>query len=89
MNVRHLWFAFILVVVLSFAVLGWTGVQIYQSAPPVPDRVVTSDGRELIGPGEIPNGQNVWQSMGGMRGRLDLGTRRLRGAGLERRLVAS
>jgi len=53
-------------VVLSFAVLGWTGMRIYQQAPPVPERVVVSDGRELIGAGEIHLGQNVWQSMGGM-----------------------
>ena len=51
---------------LSFAVLGWTGFRIYQSAPPVPDRVVTTDGRQLIGPRDIHDGQNVWQSMGGM-----------------------
>jgi nitric oxide reductase subunit B len=66
MSFRKLWISFGLVVVLSFAVLGWTGIRIYQEAPPVPDRVVTSEGRELIGAGEIHHGQNVWQSMGGM-----------------------
>ena len=66
MSVKRLWLAFGLVVVLSFAVLGWTGFRIYQEAPPVPDRVVTTDGRELIRPGEIHDGQNVWQSIGGM-----------------------
>jgi nitric oxide reductase subunit B len=66
MSFRRLWLAFGLVVALSFAVLGWTGVRIYQEMPPVPDRVVTTDGRELIGPGDIFGGQNVWQSMGGM-----------------------
>ena len=39
---KKLWIAFALVVVLSFAVLGWVGVRIYQQAPPVPDRVVTT-----------------------------------------------
>ena len=63
---RKLWLAFTAVVVLSFAVLGWTGFRIYQQAPPVPTRVVTTDGRQLIGPGEIYGGQNVWQSIGGM-----------------------
>ena len=53
MSFRKLWIAFGLVVLLSFAVLGWTGVRIYQSMPPVPDRVVTSDGTEVIGAGEI------------------------------------
>jgi nitric oxide reductase subunit B len=66
MSVRKLWLAFGLVVGMSFAVLGWTGLRIYQSAPPVPDRVVTSDGREVIGREDVHNGQNVWQSLGGM-----------------------
>src|SRR5688572_30063137 len=63
---RKLWFAFAAVIVLSFAVLGWTGVRIYQEAPPVPARVITTDGRLVIGPDEVYAGQNVWQSMGGM-----------------------
>ena len=63
---RKLWFAFTAVVVLSFAVLGWTGLRIYQQAPPVPTRVVTADGRQIVGPDEIYRGQNVWQSIGGM-----------------------
>ena len=66
MNFRKLWFAFGAVVVSSFAVLGWTGLRIYQSAPPVAQRVVTTDGREVIAAGQIFDGQNVWQSMGGM-----------------------
>src|SRR4051812_9295948 len=66
MSFRRLWLAFGLVVALSFGVLGWTGLRIYQEAPPVPDRVVTTDGRELIRAGEIHEGQNVWQSIGGM-----------------------
>jgi nitric oxide reductase subunit B len=66
MTVRRLWLAFGVVVVLSFAVLGWTGLRIYQQAPPVPDRVVTTDGQTLLEPGDIVAGQNLWQSMGGM-----------------------
>ncbi len=63
---RRLWMAFGLVLILSFAVLGWTGMRIYQEAPPIPDRVVSSDGSEIIGRGIISAGQNVWQSIGGM-----------------------
>src|SRR6186713_59698 len=66
MSFRKLWTAFGLVVVLSFGVLGWMGVRIYQQAPPVPDRVVTTSGERVIGPDDIHDGQNVWQSMGGM-----------------------
>ncbi|HEY6909205.1 MAG TPA: nitric-oxide reductase large subunit [Myxococcales bacterium] len=63
---KRLWAALILVLAGSFAVLLWTGVRIYQEAPPLPTRVVTSDGRTLLTRAEIEAGQNVWQSMGGM-----------------------
>jgi nitric oxide reductase subunit B len=63
---RRLWVGFSAVVVLSFAVLGWTGLRIYQQAPPIPERVVTQDGREVFSAGSISAGQNVWQSLGGM-----------------------
>jgi len=64
---RRLWFGLLVVVVVSFSILGWIGTRIYQEKPPIPDRVVTTDGREIIGPGQILRGQNVWQSMGGMQ----------------------
>jgi nitric oxide reductase subunit B len=66
MNLRKLWIAFGAVVLGSFAVLGWTGIRIYQQAPPVPERVLVTDGRALIEDGQIHAGQNVWQSIGGM-----------------------
>lgn len=61
----RLWFAFLIVIVFSFAVLGWIGTRIYQEAPPIPEKVV-SNGTVVISPGEIVAGQNVWQAMGGM-----------------------
>jgi nitric oxide reductase subunit B len=63
---RTRWIAFTVVLVCSFLVLGWTGIRIYQEAPPIPERVVTSEGREVVGLGAISAGQNVWQSLGGM-----------------------
>jgi nitric oxide reductase subunit B len=60
------WTGFAVVLILSFAVLGWVGVSIYQKAPPIPDRVITPDGATVIGPGTISAGQNVWQALGGM-----------------------
>ena len=63
---KRLWIGFILVVVASFSVLGWVGVRVYQQAPPVPERVVTTDGRTVLGPGDIERGQDVWRSLGGM-----------------------
>ncbi len=63
---RKLWIAFGLVVLVSFAVLGWVGVRIYQQAPPIPRQVVTNDRDAVVPEGEIAEGQNVWRSMGGM-----------------------
>lgn len=66
MNMKVLWTYFALVMVVSFAVLGWIGVRIYQEAPPIPRRVVATGGQVVIDEGEISAGQNVWQSLGGM-----------------------
>jgi len=63
---KRLWIALIVIVVFEFSVLGWIGTRIYQEMPPIPDRVVTTDGREVVSPGEIMRGQQVWQTMGGM-----------------------
>ncbi|RMF41310.1 MAG: nitric-oxide reductase large subunit [Planctomycetota bacterium] len=63
---KRLWLLFGLVLVVSFAVLGWVGTRIYQEMPPIPDLVVTSDGKTIIDNGEISAGQNIWQTMGGM-----------------------
>lgn len=63
---KRLWIAFILVVAISFGVLGWAGLKIYQEKPPLPSSVVTTDGATVIPAGEIEIGQQVWRSMGGM-----------------------
>jgi nitric oxide reductase subunit B len=64
---KKLWITGAIVVVFSFTVLGWIGGRIYQEMPPIPDRVVTADGHDVISQGEIARGQNVWQSLGGMQ----------------------
>ncbi len=63
---KKYWIGFSLVIVVSFIVLGWVGVRIYQEKPPIADTVVTTDGEVVIASGEISAGQNVWQAMGGM-----------------------
>jgi len=65
MRYGRLWFWLAAVIVASFAVLGYYGWDIYRVAPPVPDRVTTTDGRVLFSGQDIKDGQNVWQSMGG------------------------
>ncbi len=63
---RRLAIAAAVIVLFGFGVLGWVGTRIYQEMPPIPDRVVSSDGTVVFDAGEIERGQNVWQSMGGM-----------------------
>ncbi len=63
---KRLWIAFSLVMILSFLVLGWIGTRIYQEMPPLPAKVVTTEGAVVVDEGEIQAGQNVWQSLGGM-----------------------
>ncbi len=63
---RKLWISFAVVLVISFAILGWIGTRIYQEMPPEPAKVVTTDGTVVVPEGGIARGQNVWQSLGGM-----------------------
>jgi nitric oxide reductase subunit B len=70
MKTNKLWFGFVAVITISFAILLYFGKEIYRQAPPVPDKVVTTDGIVLFTGQDIKDGQNVWQSMGGQ----ELGT---------------
>jgi len=63
---HRLWIAFVLVLLVSFMILGWIGTRINAEKPPIPERVVTTEGTVLIDNGQIESGQNIWQSMGGM-----------------------
>ena len=64
---RKLWLSLISVITLSLLVLGYYGLEIYRTAPPVPKRVVTTDGTILFTGQDIKDGQNVWQSIGGQQ----------------------
>ncbi len=65
MSQKKLWIALAAVIILSFAVLLYYGNQIYQQAPPVPAEVVDDTGTVLFTGGDIKDGQNIWQSIGG------------------------
>ena len=65
MTTRKLWIGFITVMALSFSVLLYFGREIYRQAPPIPIKVITTDGTILFTGQNIKDGQNVWQSMGG------------------------
>jgi nitric oxide reductase subunit B len=70
MRYSRLWISLGLVILISFAILGYYGGRIYQTMPPVPKKVVTTTGKVLFTEKEIKEGQNVWQSIGGQ----ELGT---------------
>jgi nitric oxide reductase subunit B len=65
MSTKKLWTGFILVMAVSLAVLLYFGREIYNQAPPIPEKVVTTDGKTLFTGQDIKDGQNVWQSLGG------------------------
>ena len=64
---RKLWIGLAVLLVSSFAVLLWSGKEIFRSVPPIPERVVADDGRVLYTRADIERGRQVWQSIGGMQ----------------------
>ena len=64
---RKLWFLLIAVVMVTFSLLGYYGGEVYRQAPPIPEQVVTSDGKALFTKDDILDGQTAWQSVGGMQ----------------------
>ncbi|QRK09075.1 nitric-oxide reductase large subunit [Archangium violaceum] len=67
MQHRKLWLGLGLVVLLSFLVLGGQGVRISRTLPPIPEKVMTTEGTVLLTGESIMRGQNVWQSIGGQQ----------------------
>ena len=65
MSNKRLWYTLAAVLVISFAALLYLGDDIYKKQPPIPEKVVTTDGQVLFTGQDIKDGQNVWQSMGG------------------------
>ncbi|RYF15341.1 MAG: nitric-oxide reductase large subunit [Comamonadaceae bacterium] len=59
------WLGFIFV--LSFGALGYLGLQIYLTAPPIPKTVAASDGQVLFTGEQIQRGQQVWLAAGGQQ----------------------
>lgn len=65
MSYKKLWIWLAIVFIASFAVLGYYGGRLIYTEPPIPNRVVVSDGTVLFTKEDIETGQNVWQSIGG------------------------
>ena len=64
-NIRNLWAGLIGLLVVSFSILLFMGGEIYRQAPPMPERVVTTDGELVFTRADIEQGRQVWQSIGG------------------------
>lgn len=62
---KKLWLGLAAVLILSFSVLGYYGYEIYQKAPPIPDKIISPSGNIIFTNSQIKDGQNIWQSIGG------------------------
>ncbi|TYT25057.1 nitric-oxide reductase large subunit [Luteimonas viscosa] len=66
-STRKLWTGLAVLLISSFAVLLWVGSEVHRQAPPMPERVVSSDGEVLHTRADIERGRQVWQSIGGQQ----------------------
>jgi nitric oxide reductase subunit B len=66
-STKKLWISLAILLAASFAVLLWTGGEIYRKAPPMPEQVIATDGQVIYTRAEIEKGRQVWQSIGGMQ----------------------
>ena len=64
---KRLWILLSATVITGFVILGFFGRELYRQAPPIPDRIVSSDGTVVATRDDILTGQQVWQSTGGQQ----------------------
>src|SRR3546814_16794295 len=64
---KKLWWVLLAVLALTFAVLGWSGVELYRQVPPIPEQVITTSNKVLMTKEEILDGLTAWQSTGDMK----------------------
>jgi nitric oxide reductase subunit B len=65
MHMRRYWAALLIVLAGGFAVLAVYEPRIRAAMPPIPERVVTANGRVVVDGASIRRGQDVWRSIGG------------------------
>jgi nitric oxide reductase subunit B len=66
-NPRRLWWLLGGTLSVAFLILGFFGREVYRQAPPIPERVVTTEGVTVTTRETILDGQQVWQSAGGQQ----------------------
>lgn len=64
---RRLWLGLGALLIVSFGIMLWIGKDIYQTAPPMPQQVVTQSGQVVYTRADIETGRHVWQSIGGQQ----------------------
>ena len=64
---RRLWLGLGALLIVSFGIMLWIGRDIYQTAPPMPEQVVTQSGQVVYSRADIETGRHVWQSIGGQQ----------------------
>src|SRR5512138_3669743 len=65
LRISSLWFqGAILTYLIGFSILGVLAYVVYQEQPPIPDRVVTQDGKTIFTREDILDGMNVFQRYG-------------------------
>ena len=64
---RKLWLGLAVLLTLSFGVLLWAGTEIFRTAPPMPEKVLSESGQVVYTRADIERGRQVWQSIGGMQ----------------------
>src|SRR3546814_7864465 len=64
---RRLWWGLGALLVVSFGIMLWIGKDIYQTAPTMPEQVVTRSGQVVYTSDDIEVGRSVWQSIGGQQ----------------------
>jgi nitric oxide reductase subunit B len=66
-NTRKLWLGLATLLVVSFGVLLWAGTEIFRTAPPMPEKVLSESGQVVYTRSDMEKGRQVWQSIGGMQ----------------------
>jgi nitric oxide reductase subunit B len=64
-HTRKLWVGLAVLLVVSFSALLWVGGEIHRVMPPIPESVVTPEGKVVFTRADIEQGRQVWQSIGG------------------------
>ena len=62
-SIKKLWLIFGASMFIMFAFLLYFGSEIYQKAPPIPEKVVLTSGKVVMLASQIQEGQNIWQSL--------------------------